>query len=153
MKDCPNCHELVHISVMECPECHYQFSPPEEKEEATYKLYTDDIMGERPLEMEVRDWKWSRHVSKASGKEMLKVTYYGALSDPSVTEYFTVLHEGYAGMKALASIQDIAVKSYAMVGRIDDLEDSAAALTDGTPPATIDYRKDGKFYRVIRRNW
>lgn len=153
MKECPNCHELLHISVMECPECQHQFSPAEEKEEKVFVLHNDDIMGTEPSAMDVTSWLWKKHVSKASGKEMLKVTYYGALSDPPVTEYLAVTHDGYAGQKALATLHDMVIKSYALLDNIDDLDDAAAALTTGNPPATIRYSKDGKFYRVIRREW
>jgi hypothetical protein len=29
----------------------------------------------------------------------------------------------------------------------------AAALTRATPPAVIEYTRDGKFFRVLRRAW
>ena len=84
---------------------------------------------------------------------MLRVTYYGAISDPPVSEYLAVTHDGYAGQKSLAMLHEIVIKSYAILDNIDNLERAASALTSGTPPATIRYRKDGKFYRVIRREW
>lgn len=153
-KDCPNCHEIINLGVMVCPSCGFEFKPSEEEQEKKpLVLHNDDIMGIEPSVMDVTSWLWKRHVSKASGKEMLKVTYYGALSDPPVNEYLAVTHDGYAGQKALATLHDIVIKSYALLDNIDDLEDAAAALTSGTPPATIRYSKDGKFYRVIRREW
>jgi DNA repair protein RadD len=51
------------------------------------KLHDDDIMGLDATEMNVTEWQWRRHISRASGKEMLMVTYYGALSDKPVNEY------------------------------------------------------------------
>lgn len=32
VKECPCCHELVHIAIMECPDCGYEFPPPEKEE-------------------------------------------------------------------------------------------------------------------------
>lgn len=83
------------------------------------------------------------------------VTYYGSLSDPSVNEYFTIEHEGYAGEKArrnLFAISQSARINHAAWAKMG-LEDIASALNDGKPPATIEYRMDGKFYRVIKRTW
>ena len=58
-----------------------------EKEKAL-TLSTADIMGIDPLDMRVTDWKWTRHVSRKTGKEMVKVKYYGGISDPVIDEYF-----------------------------------------------------------------
>jgi DNA repair protein RadD len=152
MKACENCHELVHASVKECPACGQPFEI-EEKEKPQLKLHNDDIMGETPLEMEIDNWNWAVHTSKASGKKMLKVTYYGALSDPVVTEYFTVLHDGYAGTRAAIAVREIADESGAALRQNPTLDEAAEVLTDAAPPLSIHYRKDGKFYRVLRRVW
>jgi DNA repair protein RadD len=103
--------------------------------------------------MEIDNWNWAVHTSKASGKKMLKVTYYGALSDPVVTEYFTVLHDGYAGTRAAIAVREIADESGAALRQNPTLDEAAEVLTDASPPLSIHYRKDGKFYRVLRRVW
>jgi DNA repair protein RadD len=148
MKVCDNCDELVHISVMVCPACGTPFPAPEEK---TYTLRNDDIMGLDAEKMEVSSWQWREHVGRGSGKEMLAVTYYGNLNDPPVTEYLTVTHEGYAGEKAMRLLTTMAERSGAMLQPI--LGDTAEALNVAMPPALIEYRKDGKFYRVMKREW
>lgn len=152
-KACPECHEILVLNAAQCTNCGYSFAKDEEKEEAELKLHNDDIMGIDGSELAVKKWKWVVHTSKASGKRMLKVTYYGALSDPPVTEYFTVLHEGYAGEKAIRVVRSIADKAHAPLPANPTLEDGAEILTLGIPPATISYRKDGKFYRVLKRTW
>src|SRR5690606_8310591 len=60
-KVCPECDELVHTSVMDCPECgyHWETKPKE------MKLSNADIMGIQATEMLVTDWMWSRHVSRS----------------------------------------------------------------------------------------
>jgi hypothetical protein len=87
---------------------------------------------------------------------MLAATYYGqALSDPSITEYFPVLHEGYAGQKALAAVASIANASQADGGLFSHqtLEEIAYGLSQATAPSRIEYKRDGKFHRVIQRSW
>ena len=41
---------------------------------------------------------------------MLKVTYFGNLNDHAITEYLCVLHDGYAGYKAMERLKVIAGK-------------------------------------------
>jgi DNA repair protein RadD len=150
VKVCDNCNELVAISQRECPSCGYNFPPPEEK---VYKLHQDDIMGLGVLEMPVKSWRWRKHTSRTSGKDMLAVSYYGALSDPVVTEYFPILHDGYAGTKAMKAITNIATESGVSFSDLEGLEDMAKALYDGILPRQIKFKVDGKFHRVLERIW
>ena len=152
VKVCEACDEMVPISARECPACGNPFPAPVIKQ---LQLRNDDIMGLDGKKLDVSDWNWRRHVSRTSGKEMLAVTYYGALSDPSVTEYFTIMHEGYSGEKArrqLGFVTARACQASSFYG-ISSLDDIASVLNNGAKPASIEYSKDGKFYRVIRRNW
>src|SRR5690625_6519895 len=96
-KECPECAELVHTSVMVCPECGHQW----ESAERRYTLASDDIMGREPLRMELSGWSWKVHTGRRSGSRMLLVTYYGAdLSSRPVREYITLGYGGWAGQKA-----------------------------------------------------
>ena len=153
VKVCDNCGEIVHLSAKICPACGEPFpetAPPEKP-----KLHDDDIMGYESKKMDVTSWTWRKHVSRASGKEMFRVTYYGALSDKPVNEYLTVSHDGYAGEKAVATFTSLAVKSNADMAALQDADYDGAAyiLNDATPPAFIDYRMDGKFHRILSRSW
>lgn len=153
VKGCPECGELIHASVMTCPACGHVF----EAKEKEYLLRNDDIMGITGQEMSVSSWLWRKHTSRSSGKDMLAVTYYGALSDPPVTEYIPVCHDGYAGQKAMRLLVTMERSSGASIqGTIADdlfLEDAAQSMNLGNPPSTIEYKKDGKFFRVLQRNW
>ena len=153
VKDCPECGEILHASVMTCPECGYIFP----KEEKTLKLHNDDIMGDAPLQMNVKSWGWRKHTSRTSGKSMLVVTYYGALSDKPVTEYLTVAHDGYAGMKALRTLASIVNSCKIPHDEIDitknDLSQAAHKLEQAQPPAIIEYKMAGKFPRILNREW
>jgi len=142
----------VAISARVCPACGAAFpeivKPP-------MVLRNDDIMGIEGIDMDVTAWQWRAHTSRASGKEMLAVTYYGGLSDPPVTEYLPVLHEGYAGTKAMRQLYEYAMQAGIVEGglNVQNLQDMADNMSNANAPASIEYRKDGKFFRVLNRSW
>jgi len=151
VKVCPECDELVHISVMACPNCGHEFPPPVEKK---FQLRNDDIMGVEGKDLEVTEWNWRKHISKASGKEMLACTFYGGLSDKPVTEYWPIMHEGYAGQRSRSELAQIARNAGAALDySVADLSDIAACMNQGAAPRAIEYKLDGKFARVLRREW
>jgi DNA repair protein RadD len=152
LKVCENCDELVHISVMVCPACQHPFPVKELKK---LQLRDDDIMGLDGQELEVTSWAWREHISKASGKQMLAVTYYGSLSDAPITEYLPIAHEGYAGQSAVQKLITIAERAQIVRGglNVPTMIEMAQNLNNATPPSMIEYRKDGKFFKVTRRKW
>jgi DNA repair protein RadD len=156
VKVCDNCGELCAISVAVCPACLHPFPEPERKK---LELRNDDIMGLEGKDLEVTSWNWRRHISKASGKEMLSCTYYGSLSDKPITEYLPVLHEGYAGQRALQQLFNMANSSGAHLAEAERMGDSegleylAVQMSNSQPPKAIEYKMDGKFHRVLKRSW
>lgn len=156
VKVCDNCGELVHISAMACPACGHAFPEPEKKK---LELRDVDIMGLEGQEFEVTSWNWRIHTSRASGKMMLACTYYGNLSDKPITEYLPVLHDGYAGQRAMQQLFAMANSSGAHLAEAAHLEGSegldylAVQMSNSKPPSSIEYRLDGKFHRVIKRSW
>jgi DNA repair protein RadD len=156
VKVCDDCGELVYISAKVCPACGFEFPP---SDGPPLSLRNDDIMGIQGSEMEVTSWNWRKHTSRSSGKDMLAVTYYGALSDAPVTEYLCVLHDGYAGDKARRLMNDIAYKSTANpVDLFHSSNGELFAVSDymqkkSIPPSSIEFTKDGKFHRIINRSW
>lgn len=156
VKVCENCFELCHISARECPACGNPFPEPAKKK---LKLHHDDIMGIEGKDFEVTGWSWRRHISKASGSLMLACTYYGGLSDKPITEYLPVLHDGYAGQMALQRLIAIASSSGADLSEATRLKGEAAVdyiviqMNRSSPPQSIEYRMDGKFFKVEKRRW
>ena len=154
VKICDVCHEIVHISAHTCPMCGTPFPPAPEKK---LTLRYDDIMGLEGVDMPITDWHWRKHVSRASGNEMIALTYYGGLTDPPITEYLPVLNQGYAGNKAMTLLHDIAQRSNATLSGINQAAEPLMYLVmqmnDSNPPAMISYKRDGKFYKVIKRLW
>ena len=155
-KTCDNCSEICPASATACPACGSLFPPPERP---ALSLRNDDIMGIDGIEMEVTDWRWREHISQTSGKRMLAVSYYGGLSDPPVTEYLTILHEGYAQKKALRTLLSIAQRAGASLSPAmqsegeDALPLIVSEMMASRPPSALEYKRDGRFYRVIDRRW
>ena len=156
VKVCDNCSELVHISAKECPACGAPFPEPEKKK---LELRNVDIMGMEGKDFEVTSWSWRRHISKASGNLMLACTYYGGLSDKPITEYLAVLNDGYAGQMAMQKLVTIAEKCGADLSELRRLQDTEALdyiviqMGKAKHPNAIEYRMDGKFFKVVRRTW
>lgn len=149
VKDCPVCSELVHLSAKVCPGCGHEFPV---KEAPDLSLRDIDIMGKEGTIMKVSAWTWREHVSRTSGKQMVKATYYGALSDKPVTEYFAIFSEGFGGQKAVRELARIASQSGASIAGLPFCE-LAGTMTASAPPKRIEYFKDGSFYRVKSREW
>jgi DNA repair protein RadD len=151
IKICPTCKEQLPASVMVCYHCGHRF----EAKEKTYELSTADVLGLRPNIMEVTGWRWSHHISRSSGKEMIKCIYYGSLSQKPITEYFAVTHEGKAGRVAVGKIQQIAANSNDLdLNQAQNLYELSDLLNRrSTPPAQIKYSKNGKFFSVDKRIW
>lgn len=150
VKACPECDELLHTSCMLCPECGYEFP----KQERKLTLSNADIMGIEAEEMPVTEWKWQRHVSRRSGKEMVKVKYYSGLAGPVVDEYFCVTHETRAGMIARAAVQRISEKSKVEGNpTADNMIELSKVMNTGTPPTSIKFRRNGRFFDVQDRIW
>jgi hypothetical protein len=70
-----------------------------------------------------------------------------------------VLNDGYAGQMALQKLMSIAEKSVADLAEIRILKDTEALdyiviqMGKAKHPNSIEYRMDGKFFKVIRRTW
>jgi DNA repair protein RadD len=89
---------------------------------------------------------------------MLSVTYYGALSDPPITEYLAVLNQGYAGQKANNLLMLLARLSGAPIDNGFDvtlnwLDSVSRAMNQARPPEIIEYKKDGKFFTLMKRKY
>lgn len=156
VKVCDECAELVHASVKVCPCCGYEF--PAAPKEAV-KLHDDDIMGLEPEEMRVRSWWWYIRQSKAKQINMLCVDYENAeLTGDKVTEYITILHDGYARYRAETTLRAIIDGCGADISTLDGesedyLDDIAEVLNRAKAPDSITIKKDGRYYRVLGRRW
>lgn len=156
-KVCENCNEIVHASVMICPSCGFEFKQEEKAKEL--KLHDDDIMGKRNFfEMDVSDMKFVKHVSGNTGKELVRVNYYGGLNE-MVSEYYCVNHDGRAGEIAMRNMHSLTDKiGISRDQSIDDLKFFCDCCNyfikkSNSHPKKIKYTKNGKFYEVVSKEW
>lgn len=145
-RPCPECHEICHISTPECPNCGYQFPPAKEKEFSLNHKF--DIMGLELPELELSAWEWSTHLSKKENRLCFKIKYFGALSDPVITQYLCVLHDGFAGARAMRELTKLAESTSVNLKDYDGLHEVCLAMNEKQPPQLIKYQKNGKFYEV-----
>lgn len=150
VKVCEECQEIVHLSAKVCPACGTPFPEPKAEKK---KLHSDDIMGnDRFKTMEVGQWYWSKHTSKNSGKDMLKVKYYSKrMTQQPITEYLCVRHEGYAKEKAMSKLKRIVNARFSNFDYSQySMTTFSALMNTTTPPESIEYEKNGNFFNVIR---
>jgi DNA repair protein RadD len=82
------------------------------------------------------------------------VKYYGILSDAPITEYLVIFHDGYAGQMAFRKLIEIAKCANCLDAVLYAKHDMAEEIhKQSTPPSMIEFRKDGKFFKVTRRKW
>lgn len=151
MKICDHCYELVHISARFCPACSAPFP---EAHKDPLKLRDDDIMGIKGRDMNVTSWVWRSHVSSTSGRDLIKCTYYGDLSDAPITQYFNIFGHGANRDKAMQEVSMIAVNAgVPETMKYSDAVSICESLNGGNPPSLLEFRMDGKFPTILRRIW
>jgi len=85
---------------------------------------------------------------------MVKVKYLMSFDKEPITEYYPILHDGYAGNKARALLFSIIKKSGSEADPHSfDLLEMCQNLNQSLPPSKISFQQDGKWYRVTKRIW
>jgi len=149
-KSCPQCNEIQHASVRTCECCGFEFPKPKPKD---LLLHNDDIMGIESSTKPISSWLWEVRTSFHAGIEMFCVTYKSHPNDTGITEYVTVKHDGYAGTKARKLMDLVCYECNIPAIDTRDLHKAADELNACQPPHEIEYKKDGKYNRVLRRVW
>ena len=156
-KTCDQCREIMPAYLRRCPACGCE-PPLTTSEHAPLKLHDDDILQNRAQTIKIRSWAWAKHTSRRTSRDMLKASYYPVdLSAQPVTEYLTIMHDGYAGRRSLRTLLQIATYSgtlEALKAQQDqDLDLTAEIMQRGAAPTQITVKRDAKFYRVLDRDW
>jgi len=104
-KECPKCNALIHAAYRVCPECGYEFPPPEKKHRATHgqdAVLSGDVVVH---DYEVEEVFYSVHKKKGGDDAApltMKVTYkQPGLNADLISEWVCVEHEGFALRKAM----------------------------------------------------
>jgi len=149
-KSCPECLEIVPAITRTCPACGYEFPEPQKNPE--WQLRDDDIMGKAHKIMDVTSWEWTLRESK-KGIPMLVVTYYGAISDSPISEYVLIFHDGFAGRKGMATLKELAEGADVELQAHQEVEELIKLFNHRDPPGKIIYKMDGRYPRIISRDW
>ena len=102
-KECPECHAVVAAGYAVCPECGYEFPPPERTRHEAQASSESILSGETTvLDYEVQSVCYSVHVKRDAPPEhpkTMRVEYEVGLSH-FVSEWVCVEHTGWPRMKA-----------------------------------------------------
>jgi DNA repair protein RadD len=104
-KECPECQALIHAAYSICPECGYQFPPPERKRHDAKASTAGVLSGETTdMEYEVESASYSVHVKQGAGPDdpcTMRVDYRVGFNTWK-REWICFEHTGYARNKAEA---------------------------------------------------
>jgi len=104
-KECPQCHSVIYAAYATCPDCGYEFPPPERKKH-DFRATTASILSGQveDTEYEVLSTQYSCHIKRKAGPDdppTLRVEYKLGLGHWQ-SEWICLEHSGYARAKAEA---------------------------------------------------
>lgn len=103
VKECPKCQVLVATGYAACPECGFEFPPPERRKHAAKASRTGILSGEvTDTQYDVRDVTYRVHTKRgapADAPQSMRVDYRLGL-DRWQSEFVCFEHTGYARRKA-----------------------------------------------------
>lgn len=142
-KECPNCHSLIHLSVMECPDCGHIFPQKDkQKDKHDEKASNADILSKwkKPQEYEVLNTSYSRH-QKTGKPDSVRVSYYYDAYN-SFNEYICLDHGGFASKKAKQWIKNRTNKD---IYNVDELLEE---ISNFPKPVKIVVDENDKFPKI-----
>jgi DNA repair protein RadD len=153
-KNCPECNEPLHLSVMKCPACGYEFpsKPKHDAQAADAAILSSQI---RPVRHEISDARYSRHLGQ-SGSVTLRVDYYSGYHRVA-QEWVCIEHTGYAKAKAIQWLTARYPQNYKhLPGTVEQLLDWIKGGFELARPAAIHIRPgtgNKKFPEIVRYEW
>ena len=98
---CPSCGGMNDNRASFCMYCGFQLRAPKHSAQAEFFGSVVSTEAAPTITEEIAEINYSRHTSKTSGKESLRVTYVTAKTGTRLSEYVCFNHEGFAKQKAL----------------------------------------------------
>jgi len=138
IKECPECLALLHLSIMVCPDCGYDFPEPEPNLERTAS--DAPLMEEESIEwVEVVGTTYNRH-QKLGKKDSMRVDYWISEFD-KYSQWVCLDHDGFARRKA---------ESWSLRRKVTPPGSVAdALLIDWPPVAAIKVKTAGRFPEIL----
>lgn len=154
MKECPNCDTILHASIMQCPECGYEFPKPVATEPtiADDIAITSDQIVEEIEEHKITRVEYSRHVGKQGKPDTLRVRYFSGFTE-ICSEWVCLDHPLGSWARNNAESWWLKRDTNNTLGRCPFGIDMAASYGNTgmlLVPKTLKIKKDGKYWRIIR---
>ena len=121
-KECPQCLEIVPLSLAVCPSCGYVFP----KNSLTWVLYDGDVNGDGYEKHSVWKWSWMITQSRKNNTPMI-VCEFRTNGNDRISKYFLVWHER---MRRKSIVELIKVARKAGVDLADDFCDDIQSEDD-----------------------
>lgn len=103
-KECPECHSVIAAGYAICPDCGYQFLPPDRQKHDAQASEAGILSGQvTDTEYDVLDVTYSVHTKRGAPEDAprsLRVEYRFGLNHWQ-SEFICVEHDGYARQKAI----------------------------------------------------
>lgn len=144
MKLCPECESIVFTGIRTCPDCGYEFPPPEVYHAPTAD--TAEIIHEQPpLWYDVDDVWYERH-QKKDKPDSIKVTYKCGYNE--YNEWICLDHEGYAKTKAISWLAERAPEMSGECIRLAGVNEILPIAQTLLIPKRIKVGRKGKFNQI-----
>jgi DNA repair protein RadD len=148
-KMCPECQEIVHISVMICPCCEHEFPPRKEARHGSTS-YDGAVMESQMSSsfVDISSIYCSRH-KKEGSPDSLKVEFisefkddYGIKVEKVYPMWLCLDHTGYACEKAMSVVRQFG-------GNARNVTDALKECDYWKVPISIKVKPRGKFFDVV----
>lgn len=138
-KECPQCQSLLHLSIMECPDCGYLF---EQKDKHDDKASEANILSEwkKPEEIKITKIAYNRHCKKDK-PDSFRVDYYYNMFEKYST-YVCIEHGGFAQKKALQWLRNVTECD------INSVDEALEECNNFRKPSKIIVDTNGKFPNI-----
>jgi DNA repair protein RadD len=144
VKECPECHSMVHASLKACPDCGYAFPPNEEEKHEAKASVVPILSRSAPAPLLVNDVQFRRH-QKFGKPDSLVVEYRCGLTVHK--EWVCLEHEGYPGQRAAEWWRRMRGSLPAPKTVIEALD----RIGELARPVEISVRPSGTFFEIVHR--
>ena len=146
-RECPSCHNLIHIAKRECPYCGHVFpfsDAPKHDPRADTAPILSSAVSATPEEIPLVGWEFRRH-RKEGSPDSLRVEYLAGLQ--AVPEWLCFEHPSGARDKAARVWLQLGGR-YPAPATVSEALDRVRELTQ---PTSIRARRKDRFWEVVGR--
>jgi DNA repair protein RadD len=147
-KECPECHSLVHLCVMLCPDCGHEWMRDEKpKHEAVADATTSILSTGQPQWLAVDAVRYYRHEKPGSPPSLRAEYWCGMVTH---RQWLCFEHQGFARQKAENWWLRAAGNLIAIPATVDE---ALARVNELRTPTEIQVRPNGRFFDIVGRRF